>query len=260
MGCVGFICLVAATAPVLAPFDPTQQDVQNLLQSPSVNHLLGTDDLGRDALSRVIYGAQPALAVGLIATGLALLVGTVLGLIAGYVRGFVDATVMRIMDGLLAVPPLVLALAITTAFGPGLTNAMLAIGVTGIPVFARLVRGQTMATRELEFVHAARLLGASPRRVVLRHVLPNIVSVIVVQASLSMAMAILAEAGLSFLGLGVQPPTPTWGSMVTTARGFLQRDPWLMFAPGAALCVTILALNLLGDSLRDSLDPRLRRR
>ena len=165
LGCVGLICLLAVTAPVVAPYDPAQQDVRRLLEPPSSTHLLGTDDLGRDTLSRVIYGAQPALAVGLIATGLALVVGTVLGLIGGYRRGLVDALVMRIMDGLLAVPPLVLALAITSALGPGLTNAMLAIGVTGIPVFARLVRGQTMAKRELEFVHAARLLGASPARV-----------------------------------------------------------------------------------------------
>ena len=183
------------------------------------------------------------------------MVGTTLGLVSGYRRGLVDVALMRIMDGLLAVPTLVLALAITSALGPGIANVMLAIGVTGIPVFARLVRGQTLATRGLEYVLAARLLGASPVRVVMRHVLPNIGSAIVVQASLSMAMAILAEAGLSFLGLGVQPPTPTWGAMVTTARGYLQRDPWLMLAPGAALCLMILALNLLGDALRDALDP-----
>jgi peptide/nickel transport system permease protein len=258
VGCIGLVCVLAVAAPVVARYDPAQQEVRHLLEGPSATHLLGTDDLGRDTLSRLIYGAQPALAVGLIATGLALLVGTALGLVAGYRRGLVDATLMRVMDGLLAVPTLVLALAITSALGPGLANAMLAIGVTGIPVFARLVRGQTLATRGLEYVYAAHLLGASPARVVLRHVLPNILSVIIVQASLSMAMAILAEAGLSFLGLGVQPPAPTWGSMVTTARGYLQRDPWLMLAPGAALCLVVLALNLLGDALRDTLDPRLR--
>jgi len=229
-----------------------------MLEGPSTTHLLGTDDLGRDTLSRIIFGAQQVLAVGLVATGLALISGTVIGLVAGYKGGVFDTLLTSLMDGLLAAPTLVLALAIMSTLGPGLTNAMLAIGITGIPVFARLVRGQTLATRNLEFVHAARLVGASPARVAVRHVLPNMVSVIVVQASLSMAMAIVAEAGLSFLGLGVQPPTPTWGGMVTTARGFLQRDPWLMLAPGAALCVTIIALNLLGDALRDTLYPRLR--
>jgi len=258
LGCIGLMCVVAVAAPGVAPYDPAQQEVRRLLEGPSAAHLLGTDDLGRDTLSRLIYGAQPALAVGMIATGLALLVGTALGLVAGYRRGLVDATLMRMMDGLLAVPTLVLALAITSALGPGLVNAMLAIGVTGIPGFARLVRGQTVATRTLEYVYAAYLSGASPARIVLRHILPNIVSAIIVQASLSMAMDILAEAGLSFLGLGVQPPAPTWGSMVTTARGFLQRDPWLMLAPGAALCLLVLGLNLLGDALRDALDPRLR--
>jgi peptide/nickel transport system permease protein len=229
-----------------------------MLEGPSATHLLGTDDLGRDTLSRLIYGAQQVLAVGFIATGLALISGTAIGLVAGYKRGVHDTILMTVMDGLLAIPGLVLALAIMSALGPGLTNAMLAIGITGIPVFARLVRGQTVATRNLEFVHAARLIGAGPTRVAVWHVLPNIASAIVVQASLSMALAILAEAGLSFLGLGVQPPTPTWGGMVTTARGFLQRDPWLMLAPGAALCATVVALNLLGDALRDSLDSRLR--
>jgi peptide/nickel transport system permease protein len=258
LGCIGLICVLALVAPLVAPYDPAHQEVRRLFEGPSATHFLGTDDLGRDTLSRLIYGAQPALAVGIIATGLALLVGTALGLIAGYRRGLVEATLMRIMDGMLAVPTLVLALAITSALGPGIVNAMLAIGVTGIPVFARLVRGQTLAIRGLEYVHAAYLLGASPARVVLRHVLPNIVSTIIVQASLSMAMAILAEAGLSFLGLGVQPPAPTWGSMITTARDFLQRDPWLMLAPGAALCLVVLALNLLGDALRDTLDPRVR--
>lgn len=255
---VSLVVLAAVGAGVLAPYSPTQQDIRNILRPPAPAHLLGTDELGRDTLTRVLYGAQASLEVGIIAVGISLLVGSGLGLLAGYLRGPADATIMRVMDGLLALPTLVLALAITAMLGPSLNNAMLAIGVTGIPVFARLVRGQVLSLRELDYVQAARSLGAGHGRIMLGHILPNVLGPIVVQASLAMPTAILAEAGLSFLGLGIQPPTPSWGAMLNTAKGYLQQDAWLAVAPGAAMFVAVLGFNFLGDAVRDALDPRLR--
>lgn len=258
-GAIVLVVVAAALlATVAAPYSPTQQDIRNLLKAPTLNHPFGTDELGRDTLTRVLYGAQVSLEVGIIAVGISLFIGCALGLVAGYVRGFTDAIIMRVMDGFLALPTLVLALAITAMLGPSLNNAMIAIGITGIPIFARLVRGQVLAVRELEYIHAARSLGASDVRTMLRHVLPNVLAPIVVQASLAMPTAILAEAGLSFLGLGVQPPTPSWGSMLNTAKGYLQQDAWLAVAPGTAIFVTVLGFNFLGDAVRDALDPRLR--
>jgi peptide/nickel transport system permease protein len=251
--------LAAVLAVVAAPYSPTQQDIRSLLQPPTLAHPLGTDELGRDTLTRVMVGAQASLEVGILAVGISLVVGSLLGLIAGYLRGATDATLMRIMDGLLALPTLVLALAITAMLGPSLNNAMLAIGITGVPVFARLVRGQVLSVREQDFVQAARSLGAGHVRMIGRHILPNVMSPIVVQASLTMPAAILAEAGLSFLGLGVQPPTPSWGAMLNTAKGYLQQDAWLAVAPGTAIFITVLGFNFLGDAIRDVLDPRLRR-
>jgi len=257
-GALVLIAVLAATLPlVAAPYSPTQQDIRNLLRPPSAVHPLGTDELGRDTLTRVMVGAQASLEVGILAVGISLVVGCAIGLVAGYLRGPSDATLMRIMDGLLALPTLVLALAITAMLGPSLNNAMLAIGVTGVPVFARLVRGQVLSVREQDFVQAARSLGAGHLRMLMQHILPNVLSSIVVQASLAMPAAILAEAGLSFLGLGVQPPTPSWGAMLNTAKGYLQQDAWLALAPGVALFVTVLGFNFLGDALRDALDPRL---
>jgi peptide/nickel transport system permease protein len=259
-GLLVLVVLVAAVlAGVAAPYSPTQQDIRNLLRPPSAAHPLGTDELGRDTLTRVMFGAQASLEVGIIAVGISLVVGSALGLVAGYLRGVTDATLMRVMDGLLALPTLVLALAITAMLGPSLNNAMLAIGITGVPIFARLVRGQVLSVRELDFVHAARSLGAGHVRMIGRHILPNVLSPIVVQASLAMPTAILAEAGLSFLGLGVQPPTPSWGAMLNTAKGYLQQDAWLAVAPGTAIFITVLGFNFLGDAVRDALDPRLRR-
>jgi peptide/nickel transport system permease protein len=255
---LGLMLILAITAPAIAPYDPAQQDTTRLLEGPSATHLFGTDDLGRDTLSRVIHGSQPALTVSFIATGFALTVGTALGLIAGYMRGLLDSVLMRVMDGLLAVPMLVVALTITGVAGPSLSTVIVAIGVANVPVFARLARGQTLAVRSLDYVVAARGLGARPIRVVLQHVLPNILTPILVQISLTMATALLTEAGLSFLGLGVQPPAASWGSMLVSARGFLLRDPWFAIAPGIAICSTVLAFSLLGDALRDALDPRLR--
>ena len=248
------VLLAALLAIVWSPYSPTQQDIRNLLKPPSLAHPLGTDELGRDTLTRAMFGAQASLEVGIIAVGISLFVGSALGLVAGYLRGLTDAVIMRIMDGLLALPTLVLALAITAMLGPSLNNAMLAIGVTGVPIFARLVRGQVLSVRELEYIQAARSLGAGDLRMLLKHVLPNVLAPIVVQASLAMPTAILAEAGLSFLGLGVQPPTPSWGAMLNTAKGYLQQDAWLAIAPGAAIFVTVLGFNFLGDAIRDALD------
>jgi peptide/nickel transport system permease protein len=257
-GLVLIVLIAAVLASVAAPYSPTQQDIRALLRPPSPAHPLGTDELGRDTLTRVMFGAQASLEVGIIAVGISLVVGSVVGLVAGYLRGAADATLMRIMDGFLALPTLVLALAITAMLGPSLNNAMVAIGITGVPVFARLVRGQVLAVRELDFIQAARSLGAGHLRMISRHILPNVLSPIVVQASLAMPAAILAEAGLSFLGLGVQPPTPSWGGMLNTAKGYLQQDAWLAIAPGVAIFVAVLGFNFLGDALRDALDPRLR--
>ncbi len=255
---VGIVVLTALFAPLLAPYDPTQKNTRNLLKAPTFQHPLGTDELGRDTLSRVIYGARISLEVGVIAVGISLVIGVLLGLVAGYTGGATDAIIMRIMDGLLAFPALVLALAITAMLGPSLNNVMLAIGITGIPSFARLVRGQVLTTKRLEYVQAAQSVGASDWRLMLRHILPNILAPIIVQASISVAAAILAEAGLSFLGLGIQPPTASWGSMLNVAKGYLGRTAWLAIAPGTAIFITVLGFNFLGDAIRDVLDPRLR--
>jgi peptide/nickel transport system permease protein len=255
---VGIVVFAALLGPLVAPYSPTQQDVRNILKPPATSHLLGTDELGRDTLTRILYGAQVSLEVGVLAVGISLLIGVALGLVAGYLRGLTDATIMRVMDGLLALPTLVLALAITAMLGPSLTNAMLAIGITGVPIFARLVRGQVLSVRELDYIQAAQSLGAGDARVMLTHILPNVMAPIVVQTSLAMPTEILAEAGLSFLGLGVQPPSPSWGAMLNTAKGYLQQDAWLAVAAGTAIFVTVLGFNFLGDAVRDALDPRLR--
>lgn len=254
---IAAMTISAVFAPVIAPYDPAEQRFTSLLQGPSAAHPLGTDELGRDTLSRVIYGARVSLQVGIIAVGLSLLIGGCLGLVSGYAGGTVDSIIMRTMDGLLAFPALVLALAITAMLGPSLRNAMIAIGVTGVPSFARLVRGQVLAVRDLEYVQAAQSVGAGHGRIMLRHVLPNTTAPIIVETSIAVPAAILAEAGLSFLGLGVQPPTPSWGAMIDTAQGYMQREPWIAIAPGGAILITVLAFNFLGDALRDALDPRL---
>jgi len=254
---VGIVVITALFAPLLAPYDPTQKNTRNLLKAPTLQHPLGTDELGRDTLSRVIYGARVSLEVGIIAVGISLVIGVLLGLVAGYAGGATDSINMRIMDGLLAFPALVLALAITAMLGPSLNNVMLAIGITGIPSFARLVRGQVLTTRRLEYVQAAQSVGASDWRLMLRHILPNIVAPIIVQTSISVAAAILAEAGLSFLGLGIQPPTPSWGNMLTNAQQYLTKSKGLVFIPGFLIALTVLALIIVGNALRDALDPRL---
>jgi peptide/nickel transport system permease protein len=250
--------LTAIFAPFVSPYDPLKQDLGNLLAKPGGAHLLGTDNVGRDILARVIWGTRVSLIAGFVSVAIAMVVGSLLGLGAGYWGGRVDSVVMRLMDAVLSFPALVLALALGAVLGAGLTGVLIALGVVYTPTFARLMRGQVLAVRARDYVEAARVLGAPDWRVLQRHILPNAATPIVVQASLSVAFAILAEASLSFLGLGIQPPEPSWGSMINAGRGYLQQAPWIVFGPGAALFITVLGLNFVGDAIRDALDPRLR--
>jgi peptide/nickel transport system permease protein len=255
------LVFVAAFAPFIAPFDPIQVRVADSLLPPgSKGHLLGTDDLGRDVLSRVMWGARISLSVGVISVSIGFLVGVSVGLIAGYLGGLFDLLAMRAIDALLAFPFLVLAIAITAALGPEIRNTMIAIGIVAVPAYARLTRGQVLSVRERDFVIAARTVGASPLRIVLRHIFPNITNPLVVQATLGTAGAILAEAALSFLGLGAQAPTPSWGLDINYSQRYLANLKWWMSAgPGIAIFLAVFAFNFLGDALRDALDPRLRR-
>jgi peptide/nickel transport system permease protein len=247
----------ALAAPVLAPYDPNEQDYLAITEPPSAAHLLGTDDIGRDVLSRIIYGSRVSLEVGLVAVALAVGVGVTVGLFAGYVGGLADDVIMRIVDAVQAFPNLILALAITAALGPSIANAMLAIGFVAAPGMARLARGQTLSIRERDFVAAARVCGASPISIMRQHVWPNITAPIVVQATLLLGTAIVTEAALSFLGVGVRPPTPSWGAMIRTGSQYLEVAPWIGMASGAAIFLTVLAFNFVGDGLRRALDPRL---
>jgi peptide/nickel transport system permease protein len=250
--------IVALLAPVLSPYDPLKQDLGNTLAKPGRAHLLGTDNVGRDVLARVIWGTRVSLVAGLGSVAIALVAGSLLGLLAGYAGGRADGLVMRLMDAVLSFPPLVLALALGAVLGAGLTGVVIALGVVYTPTFARLMRGQVLTITGREYVEAARALGSPSWRIAWRHVLPNATAPIVIQGSLSIAFAILAEASLSFLGLGIQPPGASWGSMINAGRGYLQQAPWIVFGPGAALFVTVVGLNFVGDALRDALDPRLR--
>lgn len=256
---VGFI-LAAITAPLLAPYDPLAQDYNALLGAPSPEHPFGTDQVGRDLLSRVIYGARISLVVGLISVGIAVIVGAPIGMVSGYFGGLIDDVLMRIVDAFIAFPSLILALAIVAVLEPSQFNVMLAIGVTYVPLFARLMRSQVLSIRTYDYVSAARALGAADIRIMLRHILPNTLSPIIVQATLGLGFAVLAEASLGYLGVGVQPPTPTWGSALNQGAPLLERAPWLSVFPGLAILILVLAFNLLGDALRDQLDPRLRGR
>jgi peptide/nickel transport system permease protein len=255
---MGLAVLVALAAPLVAPYDPLAQNLGNALAAPGRAHLLGTDNVGRDVLSRVIWGTRVSLLAGFVSVALAGLAGSLLGLAAGYSGGRMDGLVMRVMDAVLSFPPLVLALALGAVLGAGLTGVLLALGVVYTPAFARLMRGQVLTIAARDYVDAARALGASGWRVAARHVVPNAINPIIVQASLSVAFAILAEASLSFLGLGIQPPEASWGSMINAGRGYLQQAPWIVFGPGAALFVTVVGLNFVGDAVRDALDPRTR--
>ncbi len=258
---IGFLILVAIAAPLLVRTDPKVSHPADAIQRPSAQHLMGTDDLGRDVLGRAIYGSRVSLAVGIIAVSIGLITGIVLGMIAGYTGGWADLLILRVIDALLAFPALLLAIAITSALGPNLRNTMIAIGIVASPVYTRLTRGQVLQAKEREYIEAARTAGASQARIAFRHILPNILNPLIVQASLSIAFAILAEASLSFLGLGVQPPTPTWGADINHARAYLSNGFWWMsVGPGVAILLTVFSFNLLGDSIRDILDPRLRDR
>jgi ABC-type dipeptide/oligopeptide/nickel transport system permease subunit len=255
---IALVLLSAFAAPLLAPYDPNKQDLGNVLQPPGAAYWLGTDDLGRDVLSRLIYGSRISLQAGIITVFFALVVGIAIGLVGGFVGGRLDDVLFRVMDAILAFPSLVLALAISAVLGQGLGNAMVAIAVVFTPQFARLTRGQVLAVKEFEFVAAARAAGASSARLALLHVLPNITSPIVVQSVLSVAAAIIIEASLSFLGIGVRPPTSSWGSMLRSGYGYIEMAPWLSVAPGLAIFTTVLAVNFLGDGVQDALDPRRR--
>ena len=256
---VDLLFLVALLAPVISPHDPIATEPDNAYLRPlSSGHLLGTDELGRDLLSRALWGARISLPVAFVAVAVGLIVGGLIGLLSGYRGGLTDLLLMRLIDALLAFPALILAIAIVAALGANLTNAMIAIGVVAVPVYARLVRGQVLQLREMEFMTATRSLGAKPLRLVFRHLVPNLLNPVIVQVSLSAGFAILAEATLSFLGLGAQVPTPDWGQMINSGARFLNNDPWLAIVPGVAISLTVYSFNFLGDSLRDALDPRLR--
>jgi peptide/nickel transport system permease protein len=255
---VGGFILLAAVAPWLAPYDPVAADFGDVLSSPSSRHLFGTDDIGRDILSRVIHGSRISLEAGLFTVVVALVVGLPLGLAAGFFGGRVDNVIMRGIEVILSFPTLVLALGITAILGPKLIHALFAIGVVFVPHFARLIRAQVLSVKENDYVTAATALGARDVRVVARHILPNCLAPLFVQSTFSVSFAILTEAALSFLGLGTQPPTPSWGIMLASGRGYLEQAPWLGAFPGAAIFLTVLGFNLLGDGLRDALDPRLK--
>lgn len=254
----------ALLAPSLSPYDPLAQDLNRRLQGPSSAHPLGTDDFGRDILSRVMYGARISLTVGFMSVGIAVVGGLLLGLVAGfYTTGrwgrMIDIIIMRTSDILLAFPAVLLAISIVTAFGPGLRNAMLAIAIIYLPRFIRIVRAAILVEKEHTYIEAGQALGMSHRRLLLRHLLPNVMSPVIVQATLGLAEAIIEAAALSFLGLGATPPTPEWGAMLSEGRSYLRLAPWVTFFPGIAIFLIVVSFNLLGDGLRDALDPRLRR-
>ncbi len=251
--------LVALAAPWVAPYDPTAQDLLAPLQAPSWSHPFGTDEVGRDILSRLIYGARISLSVGLISVGIAGVGGVALGLVSGFFGGRIEEVILRSMDLMLAFPGILLALAIVAVLGPGLFNVMVAVGLSDIPSFTRLTRGQTLAIREMDYVSGARAIGCPDGRVLWRYILPNVLPALIVLATLRVATAILTASGLSFLGLGAQPPTPEWGAMLALGRTFLRQAWWITTFPGLAIMVTVLGINMLGDGLRDALDPRLRR-
>lgn len=250
------LVLTALLGPYLAPYDPLAMDLDSLRQPPGKAHLLGTDSKGRDILSRMIYGARISLAVGIAASFLSLCIGIFFGLIAGYFGGKTDTVLSQFFDVFLAFPSLLLAIGISAVMPPGLTSAMLAITLVGWAGFARLVRGITLSLKEQTYVEASRAIGASSARTLYRHILPNALPLIIVAGSLRVGGFILLEAALSFLGLGVQPPTPTWGSMISLNRAYINSAPWMVIFPGLAISVTVIAFNLLGDFLRDKLDPR----
>ncbi|PLC50038.1 diguanylate cyclase [Pollutimonas subterranea] len=251
-----FFVLAALFAPLIAGYDPSQVSFTAIRKSPSLAHWLGTDELGRDILSRLVFGARASLLAGMCSVLIALLVGIPFGLLAGYFGGIIDGCISRATEALLSIPFLILAIALAAFLGPSLVNAMIAIGVSAAPLFIRLARGQVLAIKNEDYVQSTRSLGASNTRIVLRHILPNIMPALIVQATIMIASAIIAEASLSFLGLGLQPPNPSWGSMLNTAKNFMTQAPWMSIFPGTAIFLVVFGFNLLGDGLRDALDPR----
>jgi peptide/nickel transport system permease protein len=250
-----FVAL-ALLAPLIAPYDPLATSWGAIRRPPSAAHWFGTDEIGRDVASRVIFGAQASLLAGVVSVLISLSIGVPLGLLAGYAGGTVDMLISRIIDAVLACPFLILAIALAAFLGPSLTNAMIAIGISATPVFVRLTRGQTLAVKAEDFILAARAIGNPPWRIALRHVLPNVAPALIVQATLAIAAAVIAEASLSFLGLGQQPPAPSWGSMLNTAKNYVDNAPWMAIWPGVSIFALVLSFNLVGDGLRDALDPR----
>jgi peptide/nickel transport system permease protein len=253
---LGLMVLAAIFAPVVAPYSPLQYHPSIEARPPTLAHLLGTDDLGRDQLSRIIYAARISLSVGVAAILASGILGTLLGMLGGFVKGWLDQVLTMVVDALLAFPPFLLPLAIVATLGPSIVNLVIALAIARVPIYARLARGQTLQVRSLDYITAAKNSGTRTWKTLRLHVFPNILSPLLVQATISISFAILDESALSFLGLGVQPPTPEWGSMITAAQDYLPSDPWMLLAPTLAILITVLSLNLLGDALRDRLDPR----
>ena len=245
-------------ARVIAPYDFAKQNLADAFQHPSPSHIFGTDEFGRDIFSRVVYGARMSLLVGFVSVGIAVIIGGVLGAIAGYYGRRVDNLIMRFMDVLLAVPQTLLAIAIVAALGTGLMNLMIAVGISSVPTYARIVRASVLTIREEEYIEAARASGTSNTKIIIKHILPNCVAPVIVQVTLGIAGAILTAAGMSFIGLGIQPPNPEWGNMLSSGRDYIRGYAYMTMFPGLAIVITVLSLNLLGDGLRDALDPKLR--
>jgi len=256
LGMVLFFVLLGLLAPAVAPYDPLATSWSAIRKAPSAAHWFGTDEIGRDVLSRVVWGTRASLLAGVVSVSIALGFGVPIGLVAGYAGSWVDALLSRMTDAMLACPFLILAIALAAFLGPSLSNAMIAIGISATPIFIRLTRAQVLHVKVEDYVDAARAVGNSPLRIVCRHILPNVVPALIVQATLAIAAAIIAEAALSFLGLGQQPPAPSWGSMLNTAKNYIDNAPWMAIWPGLSIFVLVLSFNLLGDGLRDAFDPR----
>lgn len=256
LGIVFLLATAGVFAPMIAPYDPMQQDIVNRLQPPNSEHLMGTDQLGRDLFSRVLFGARISLKISVLVVAISVLIGTVMGVVSGYAGGWVDEAIMRLVDLLIAYPGFLFALVVVAVLGPSLLNLMIALAVTGWTEYARLIRGEVLSVKEKDFIKAAQVMGASRARVMGRHIVPNVIGPIVVLATLNLGTVVLGTAGLSFLGFGAQPPTPEWGSMLANSRNFLTTAWWLANFPGMAIMLTVVGFNLLGDGLRDVLDPR----
>ncbi|WP_028551387.1 nickel transporter permease [Paenibacillus sp. UNC451MF] len=258
LGMVVIFIVVALFAPWIAPYDPFKQDMQVMLESPNAHHWFGTDEFGRDLLSRIIYGAQISLMIGIVGVFIAVIFGVALGTIAGYFGGWLDSAIMRIMDIFMAFPSFLLALAIVSVLGPGMVNVMIAIGIFSVPTFARISRSAVISIKHKEFVEATKAMGGTNARIIFKHIIPNSIAPIIVLSTLRMATAILTASGLSFLGMGAQPPTPEWGAMLSSGREYLRTAPHVSTVPGLAIMFMVLGFNMLGDGLRDALDPKMK--